>query len=105
MQKKPWGLPPGVWDIRNAYPWLWLVGMWPSAIFCWFYGKRLKEQAVRDTVLGTLCITLAELWCADRDGLQGAFLQPIAPLLAKKATPQTARARAATDRRSYAEGP
>ena len=31
--------------------------------------------------------------------MQGAFLQPIAQLLARKATPQTARARAVTDRR------
>ena len=54
--------------------------------------------------LGILCITLAELWYADRDGLQGAFLQPIAPLLARKATPQTARARATTDRRELCRG-
>jgi hypothetical protein len=51
IAEKAWGLPQGIWDIRNAYPWLWLVGMWPSAIFCWFYGKRLKEQAERDAVL------------------------------------------------------
>jgi hypothetical protein len=49
--------------------------------------------------LGTFCITLADLWQSDRDGLQGAFLQPIASLLARKATPQTARARLITDRR------
>ena len=22
-----WGLPRGIWDIRDAYPWLWLVGL------------------------------------------------------------------------------
>ena len=27
--------------------------VWPSAIFCWFYGKRLKAQAERDAVLET----------------------------------------------------
>ena len=48
-----WGLPQGIWDIRNAYPWLWLVGMWPSAIFCWFYGNSLKQQAERDAVTET----------------------------------------------------
>ena len=36
--------------------------------------------------LGTLCITLAGLWYADRDGPQGVFLQPIAQLLARKTT-------------------
>ena len=54
--------------------------------------------------LGALCITLAELWHADRDGLQGVFLQPIAQLLAKKATQQTARARVITDRRELCRG-
>ena len=38
-----------------------------------------------------LCITLAWLWQSDRDGMQGVFLQPIAQLLVKKATQQTAR--------------
>ena len=49
-------------------------------------------------------MTLAGLWQADRDGLQGAFLQPIAPLLARKATLQTARARLITDRRELCRG-
>ena len=55
--------------------------------------------------LGTLCITLAGLWYADRDGPQGVFLQPIAPHGQEKqrggapepALPQTAG--------SYVEGP
>ena len=51
------------------------------------------------SILGTLCITLARLGRADRDGLQGVFLQSIAQLLARKATQQTARVRAITDRR------
>ena len=63
-----------------------------------------QEQVFREETLGALCITLAGLWQADRDGLQGAFLQPIAPLLAKKATPQTARARLITDRRELCRG-
>lgn len=53
IAEKAWGLPRGIWDIRDAYPWLWLVGMCPSAIFCWFYGRRLKEQAERDAVQET----------------------------------------------------
>ena len=53
IAEKAWGLPQGIWDIRDAYPWLGLLGMWPSAIFCWYYGKRLKEQAVREAVLGS----------------------------------------------------
>ena len=57
-----------------------------------------------DAALGTLCITLAELWYADRDGPQGVFLQPIASLLARKTTQQTARARATTDRRELCRG-
>jgi hypothetical protein len=39
------GIDAGVWDVRHSYPWLWMVGMWPSAIFCWFYGKRLATHA------------------------------------------------------------
>ena len=54
--------------------------------------------------LRTLCITLAGLWQADRDGLLCAFLRPITPLLARKATPQTARARLITDRRELCRG-
>ena len=54
--------------------------------------------------LGSLCVTLAELWQPDRDGLQGVFLQPIARLLAKKTTQQTARARLITDRRKLCRG-
>ena len=54
--------------------------------------------------LGTLCITLAGLWYADRDGPQGVFLQPIASLLARKTTQRTARARATTDRRELCRG-
>ena len=49
--------------------------------------------------LREICITLAELWRADRDRLQGDFLQPIAPLWARKATKQTARGRAITNRK------
>ena len=56
------------------------------------------------TTLGTLCITLARLWCADRDGPQGVFLQSIAQLLARKTTQRTARARAITDRRELCRG-
>ena len=37
----------------------------------------------------------------DRDEMQGAFLQPIVPLLARKATLQTARVRLITDRREF----
>ena len=69
------------------------------------FGRILIGLGLMLLALGTLCITLAELWYADRDGLQGAFLQPIAPLLARKATPQTARARAPQTAGSYAEGP
>ena len=54
--------------------------------------------------LGTLCITLASLWRPDRDGLQGVFLQPIAWLLARKTTPQTARVRLITGRRESCRG-
>ena len=69
------------------------------------FGRILIGLGLMLLALGTLCITLAELWYADRDGLQGAFLQPIAPLLARKATPQTARARVPQTAGSYAEGP
>jgi len=37
-------------------------------------------------LLGILCITLAGLWRADREGPQGVFLQPIARLLVRKTT-------------------
>ena len=65
------------------------------------YGWRLSQGGQE---LRTLCITLAGLRYADRDGMQGAFLQSIARLLARKATPQTARARATTDRRELCRG-
>ena len=61
-------------------------------------------RTVQLPFLGTLCITLAELWYADRDGPQGVFLQPIARLLARKTTQWTARARATTDRRELCRG-
>ena len=48
---------------------------------------------------GMLCITLARMWQCGSGWDARRFLQPIAPLLARKATPQTARGRAATDRR------
>ena len=57
-----------------------------------------------DIPLGTLCITLARLWQSDRDGLQGVFLTPIAGLLARKTTLQTARVRLITDRRELCRG-
>ena len=44
------------------------------------------------------CDIYASVCSADRDGMQGAFRSPIAWLLARKATPQTARARAITRR-------
>ncbi len=48
---------------------------------------------------GMLCITLARMWQCGSGWDARRFLQPIAPLLARKPTPQTARGRAATDRR------
>jgi hypothetical protein len=54
--------------------------------------------------LGSLCITLAGLWRAERDGPQGAFLQPIAQQLARKAMQRTVRARVITDRRELCRG-
>jgi hypothetical protein len=39
-----------------------------------------------------------------RDGLQGVFLQPVAWLLVRKTTQQTARARLVTDRRELCRG-
>ena len=54
--------------------------------------------------LRILCITLARLWQSARDGLQGVFLQPIAQLLARKTTQQTARVRLTTDRRELCRG-
>ena len=53
---------------------------------------------------GTLCMTLARSGQADRDGLQGVFLQLLARLSARKTTQQTGRARAATDRRELCSG-
>ena len=44
-------------------------------------------------------MTLATLWQSGRDGLQGVFLQPIAWLLVRKTTQQTARVRLITDRK------
>ena len=40
---------------------------------------------------------MVNLWQSGRDGMQGAFLQPIAGLWAKKATQQTARDRLITE--------
>jgi hypothetical protein len=54
--------------------------------------------------LRSLCITLARLWQSDRGGLQGVFLRPIAVLLARKTTQQTARARLTTERRELCRG-
>ncbi len=54
--------------------------------------------------LGILCITLARLWRADREGPQGVFFQPIAQLLTRKTTQWTTRARAITDRRELCRG-
>ena len=54
--------------------------------------------------LRTLCITPARLWQSDRDGLQGVFLKPIAGLLVRKATKQSARVRLITDRRELCRG-
>ena len=48
--------------------------------------RRPNRMGPRDIVPKTLCITLADLWCADRDDSQGVFLQPIAPLLERKTT-------------------
>ena len=53
-------------------------------VVCVFLLKRMQHNhdpgkpGGEHNPLGALCITLAELWYADRDGLQGAFLQPIA---------------------------
>ena len=65
---------------------------------------RGMSQLAKDTQLGTLCITLARLWQADRDEVQGVFLQPIARLLARKTTQQIARFRLITDRRELCRG-
>ncbi len=71
-----------------------------------FITHFLKSTALDAVIrcLGILCITLARLWRADREGPQGVFLQPIAQLLARKATQWTARARAITDRRELCRG-
>ena len=61
--------------------------------------------------LGILCITLATTCQADRDGMQGFFLQSIAGLftrlqrLTRKTTQQAARARLTKDCVRCAEGP
>ena len=47
---------------------------------------------------------MVNLWQSGRDGMQGAFLQPIAGLWAKKATQQTARDRLITERRELFRG-
>lgn len=44
-----------------------------------------------------------DIHSVDRDELQGGLFLPVAPLLAKKTTPQTAGARLITDRRECAE--
>ncbi len=66
--------------------------------------KTASDERSKSELLGTLCITLARLWRADREGPQGVFLQPIARLLARKTTQWTARARAITDRRELCRG-
>ena len=47
---------------------------------------------------------MVNLWQSGRDGVQGAFLQPIAGLWAKKATQQTARDRLITEHRELFRG-
>ena len=47
---------------------------------------------------------MVNLWQSGRDGMQGAFLQPIAGLWAKKATQQTARDRLITEHRELFRG-
>ena len=67
-------------------------------------GNDWTKIHILDGCLRSLCITLARLWRSDRDGLQGVFLRPIAGLLARKTTQQTARARLTTDRRDLCRG-
>ncbi len=64
-------------------------------------GSRANSPAAQK---GTSAQVLVELWRADRDGVQGVFLQPIAVLLAIKATQQTARDRAITGRKDLCRG-
>ena len=47
---------------------------------------------------------MVNLWQSGRDGMQGAFLQPIAGLWAKKATQQTARDRLITEHQELFRG-
>ena len=85
----------------------------PNQILLWIFFIASLTHSVHnaeyiafypDIPLGTLCITLARLWQSDRDGLQGVFLTPIAGLLARKTTLQTARVRLITDRRELCRG-
>ncbi len=54
-------------------------------------------------VPGSLCISFAELRRTDWDAAQGVFLQPIAGLLANKATRRCAQVRLIAGRKGYAE--
>ena len=67
-------------------------------------GSLQIDMSKTQEPLGILCITPAGLWYADRDGPQDVFLEPIAPLLTRKTSRRTARARVATDRREECRG-
>ena len=68
--------------------------------------ERQKRMVIdgEDFYVGTLCMALASLRQSDRDGPQGVFLSPIVPLLARKTTRQTARARLFAGRRESCRG-
>ena len=68
--------------------------------------ERQKRMVIdgEDFYVGALCTALASLRQSDRDGPQGVFLSPIVPLLARKTTRQTARARLFAGRRESCRG-
>ena len=68
--------------------------------------ERQKRMVIdgEDFYVGALCTAPASLRQSDRDGPQGVFLSPIVPLLARKTTRQTARARLFAGRRESCRG-
>ena len=65
---------------------------------------RIRARNGRHQVaFGVRCVPLARLLRADRDGLQGVFLQPMAGLLAKKQCSKPPEAARSQSARAYAE--
>lgn len=42
-----YGIPEGFRHYREAHGWVWFVGMWASAVGCWFLGRWLEARELK----------------------------------------------------------